>query len=265
MTGFGIFGFWTGLVSVAQAGAGGVGSQPTTAPVLPPYWLERLPGADVIPLARATAHGASTSEHCGVYCLYLATRLEKDTQISLAEVSSAVPRNRGWCSIAELVNAAHALGFDRARAVRLDCEDLRHVRMPAIAYCRGERPGEGHFVLLAQTRGGYLQILDYPRRIVWVRLESLRSPTSRWTGEVVLLKRADPKPNRVRAFLAGVAGAWIVVGGLLVGRAIGRRRRRCGEMAPAPGPATRESLGPIATSPVKQTLTPDRVAPPGPK
>jgi len=242
LTASGVLVLLIGLAWPAQALAAGADSQPTTAPLPPRNWLERLPGAKVIPLPEATAHGGSTFEYCGVYSLYVATRLEKDMQgISLAEVSSIVPTNRGRCSIADLVNAAHALGFDRARAVRLGPEDLRHARLPAVGYCRGERPGEGHFVLFARRRGDYIQILDYPRCIAWVRAQSLRSPVSQWAGETVLLKGAEPKPSPLRAFLLGCSGSWLVIGGLLVGRAIWRRDRRSGEMAGSPGPATGES------------------------
>lgn len=179
MTALGIFGLWMGLAPCAQAGAVGVDSQPTTGRLPRDGWLERLPGADVTPLPQGTAYGASTSEHCGAYCLYLAARLEKNRQVALAEVSARLPANRSRCSMAELVNAAHALGFDRARAVRLGCEELRHVRLPAIAYCRGQRPDEGHFVLFAQIRGDYIQLLDYPRCVAWGPREGLRSSASR--------------------------------------------------------------------------------------
>jgi len=161
----------------------------TRACVVDP-WLLGLPPEHVREFPGRISLGARTDLYCAVYCMYIAMRVLGAEPVPPYRLCKMMNAESGVCSIHDIVNAARALGYTGAAAVRIDADGIDLLPLPAIAYRRASDIRNGHFVALVRREGSLIQMIDYPRYVAWVPIDRLRRFDGLWQGEVVLLQGA---------------------------------------------------------------------------
>jgi hypothetical protein len=174
----------------------------------------------VTALADEQRIGLAEWNACGPSALYGCARVAgvevtRDQVIRLCGVGAD-----GECSVADLVRAARALGFNHAVAVQTTVDELSRLRLLAIVHDGKQKPA--HFVAVIGQREHEFLVFSPPPSPYWL---SKRKAAQGWDGYAVLLSR-EPIPGLGSSSLSSPAhGLALGLGlgaGALLGLAVAR-------------------------------------------
>jgi ATP-binding cassette subfamily B protein RaxB len=95
----------------------------------------------------------SEAAECGLACVAMLAGFYRHN-VSLSELRRRKPVSLKGLALSGLVDAARAIGLD-ARPLRLECNELRRLRMPCVLHWR-----MNHFVVLERVGPSTVQIAD---------------------------------------------------------------------------------------------------------
>lgn len=145
----------------------------------------------------------SESTECGLACLAMVAGFHG------YRTELGILRHR-WPSSSRGVTLAHLIGMAKdlrlaPRALRLEPDDFRHLRLPAVLHWN-----LNHFVVLERALGDHFRIID---PAVGRRRVTKREVSERFSGIALELqpaagfeRRSDPSPLPLRVFFAGAGG-----------------------------------------------------------
>lgn len=139
---------------------------------------------------------------CGPRCLLVASRAS-GRDISLAEIDQLLPDFERHVSISELETAARELGL-ATLAVRWN-EQLPSLAGSAAILPIGDRDGRRHFVVVLQSDGEHVLLLDFPGQAGWLRTSDLMSRW-KWDGNAL---HVAATPSALSPLQPDVFGGWM--------------------------------------------------------
>lgn len=140
---------------------------------------------------------------CGVNSLYVAARL-RGVDVAYEDLVERVPRTEHGSSLADVANAASALGL-QGRTVKGAPDALRTLSYPVIAHLQSAESATGHFVVILDEEDGRLLVVD--GTTADMRFVQREAFLRDWTGYLVVF---EPSPTlwatRVALLVATAAG-----------------------------------------------------------
>jgi rhodanese-related sulfurtransferase len=159
--------------------------------VLPASICRKALGADVSkqkPSQPASAKRTSPNHYCGLYCIYIATRLAgQDVSFRELVKPEYVSSHKG-SSLIELKRAAEDRGLYAEQMEKLTSSVLKSSAYPVILHVKSDtnKKEYNHYVLFLGVQNGRAIIFDPPNQ---VELAPFHELVTRWNGNGLIVSR----------------------------------------------------------------------------